>query len=73
MASNAVQGRTGSGGFAVAWTKTIPTLKKMRPGAMLTGGFTLISAGTWNIFGQGVGMITGGVLLCTLQWWVDRD
>ncbi|MEU8756223.1 hypothetical protein AB0C88_37625 [Streptomyces chartreusis] len=73
MASGAVRGRTGSGGFAVAWSKTIPKLKKLRPGAMLTGGFTLISAGAWNIFGIGVGLITAGVLLCTLQWWVDSD
>jgi hypothetical protein len=48
-------------------------LKDLRPGAMLTGGFTLITAGVWNTFGIGVGMISGGVLLCTLQWWVDRD
>lgn len=48
-------------------------LKNLRPTGMLTGGFTLITAGTWSIFGMGVGMITGGVLLCTLQWWVDSD
>jgi hypothetical protein len=48
-------------------------LKNLRPEAMLTGGFTLITAGAWNIFGTGVGLISGGVLLCTLQWWVDRD
>lgn len=48
-------------------------LKNLRPMAMLTGGFTLITAGIWNTFGMGVGMISGGALLCTLQWWVDRD
>ncbi|MFJ9887170.1 hypothetical protein ACIQRW_15050 [Streptomyces sp. NPDC091287] len=53
--------------------KTLPTLKKLRPTAMLTGGFTLISAGSWSIFGMGVGLITGGVLTVVLQWWVDSD
>lgn len=51
----------------------VSNLKDLRPGAMLTGGFTLITAGCWNIFGTGVGLVSGGVLLCTLQWWVDRD
>jgi hypothetical protein len=48
-------------------------LKDLRPSAMLTGGFTLITAGSWNIFGTGVGLITGGVLTVILQWWVDSD
>jgi hypothetical protein len=51
----------------------VSKLKNLRPTATLTGGFTLITAGAWNIFGTGVGLISGGVLLCTLQWWVDRD
>lgn len=54
--------------------KRTPTLpKNFRPTAMLTGGFTLISAGCWNIFGTGVGLITGGISLVVLQWWVDSD
>jgi hypothetical protein len=51
---------------------TPKTLKDLRSGGLLTGGFTLITAGIWNTFSPGVGMISGGVLLCTLQWWVDR-
>jgi hypothetical protein len=38
---------------------------------MLTGGFTLITAGTWNIFGIGIGLITAGASLFVMQWWVD--
>ncbi|MFJ4837167.1 hypothetical protein [Streptomyces sp. NPDC088746] len=52
---------------------TGPRLKKLRPTAMTTAGFTLISAGSWSIFGQGVGLITGGILTVVLQWWVDSD
>lgn len=48
-------------------------LQDLRSMSMLTGGFTLITAGVWTIYGHGVGMVSGGVLLCTLQWWVDRD
>lgn len=48
-------------------------LQDLRPASMLTGGFTLITAGIWNIFGTGVGLISGGVLVCALQWWVDSD
>ncbi|MFD9763193.1 hypothetical protein ACFWXI_06570 [[Kitasatospora] papulosa] len=50
-----------------------PALKKLRPTAMTTAGFTLISAGSWSIYGQGVGLITGGILTVVLQWWVDSD
>lgn len=50
-----------------------PKLKNLRPIAMLTGGFTLISAGSWSIFGTGVGLIVGGVLTVVLQWWIDSD
>ena len=50
-----------------------PTLKKLRPTAMTTAGFTLISAGSWSIYGSGVGLITGGILTVVLQWWVDSD
>lgn len=56
------------------WGPTIGAgLKKLRPIAMTTAGFTLISAGSWNMFGSGVGLITGGVLTVVLQWWVDSD
>jgi hypothetical protein len=55
------------------WKKLPPVPKNLRPIAMLTGGFTLITSGCWSIFGQGVGLIIGGVLLCTLQWWIDSD
>ncbi|NED75270.1 hypothetical protein G3I51_23690 [Streptomyces sp. SID9944] len=48
-------------------------LKNLRPGVMLTGGFTLIAAGAWNIFGLGVGLIVGGFLICVLQWVLDSD
>jgi hypothetical protein len=48
-------------------------LKDLRPATMLTGGFTLITAGCWNIFGTGVGLITGGLLTCVLQWVLDSD
>lgn len=48
-------------------------LKNLRSTSMLAGGFTLITAGVWNIFGDGVALITGGALLITLQWWVDSD
>lgn len=48
-------------------------LKDLRPASMLTGGFTLITAGCWNIFGMGVGLIAGGVLTCVLQWVLDSD
>ncbi|WP_372352636.1 hypothetical protein [Streptomyces sp. KL116D] len=48
-------------------------LKDLRPSAMLTGGFTLITAGTWNIFGTGIGLITAGVSVMVMQWWVDGD
>jgi len=48
-------------------------LKNFRPAGMLTGGFTLITAGCWNIFGTGVGLITGGLLTCVLQWVLDSD
>lgn len=51
----------------------LPMLKKLRPTAMTTAGFTLISAGSWSIYGQGVGLITGGILTVVLQWWVDSD
>ncbi|MFE7754313.1 hypothetical protein [Streptomyces sp. NPDC057429] len=51
----------------------LPTLKKLRPTAMMTAGFTLISAGSWSIYGQGVGLVTGGILTVILQWWVDSD
>jgi len=46
-------------------------LKNLRSHSMLTGGFTLITAGTWNIFGTGVGLITAGVSMFVMQWWVD--
>ena len=49
------------------------TLKDLRPATLLTGGFTLITAGCWNIFGTGVGLISGGVLVCVLQWVLDSD
>lgn len=48
-------------------------LKDLRPAALLTGGFTLITAGFWNIFGTGVGLIAGGFLTCVLQWVLDSD
>lgn len=48
-------------------------LKDLRPATLLTGGFTLITAGCWNIFGTGVGLISGGVLVCVLQWVLDSD
>ncbi|MBA4865920.1 hypothetical protein H1V43_32165 [Streptomyces sp. PSKA54] len=48
-------------------------LKDLRPSAMLTGGFTLITAGMWEIFGSGIGMISGGCSLFVLQWWLDSD
>lgn len=48
-------------------------LKNWRPATMLTGGFTFIAAGFWSIFGSGVGLITGGVLVCVLQWVLDSD
>jgi hypothetical protein len=48
-------------------------LKDLRPASLLTGGFTLITAGCWNIFGMGVGLIAGGVLTCVLQWVLDSD
>lgn len=47
--------------------------KDLRPTVMLTGGFTLMSAGAWNIFGTGVGLIVGGFLTCVLQWVLDSD
>lgn len=53
--------------------KSLPMPKNLRPTVMLTGGFTLISCGSWSIFGQGVGLITAGVLTVILQWWVDSD
>lgn len=59
--------------FLSTVANTGPTLKKLRPTAMNTTGFTLISAGSWSIFGTGVGLITGGVLTVVLQWWVDSD
>lgn len=48
-------------------------LKDLRPATLLTGGFTLITAGCWNIFGTGVGLISGGALVCVLQWVLDSD
>lgn len=48
-------------------------LKNVRPTAMVTAGFTLISGGVWSIFGVGVGLITAGVLVIGLQWWVDTE
>ncbi|MGW1814080.1 hypothetical protein ACWCQM_11040 [Streptomyces sp. NPDC002125] len=59
--------------FLSAVVNTGPMLKKLRPTAMNTAGFTLISAGSWSIYGMGVGLITGGVLTVVLQWWVDSD
>ncbi len=59
--------------FLSAVASTGPALKKLRPTAMNTAGFALISAGSWSIFGAGVGLITGGVLTVVLQWWVDSD
>jgi hypothetical protein len=52
---------------------TASRLKDLRPAAMLTGGFTLITAGCWNIFGTGVGLVAGGALTCVLQWVLDSD
>ncbi len=46
-------------------------LKNLRSQCLLTGGFTLITTGTWNIFGMGVGLITAGASLFVMQWWVD--
>lgn len=48
-------------------------LKDLRPTVMLTGGFTLITSGIWSIFGSGVGLISGGALVCVLQWVLDSD
>ncbi|MFE6931759.1 hypothetical protein ACFVDT_06980 [Streptomyces sp. NPDC057699] len=59
--------------FLSVVANTTPVLKKLRPTAMTTAGFTLISAGSWSIYGQGVGLITGGILTVVLQWWVDSD
>ena len=53
--------------------KSLPTPKNLRPYVMTTGGFALISCGSWSIFGQGVGLITAGVSTLVLQWWVDSD
>ncbi|MGW1463850.1 hypothetical protein ACWCPT_05780 [Streptomyces sp. NPDC002308] len=54
-------------------TSSTPKLKSLRSGTLVTGGFTLISAGSWSAFGAGVGLITGGVLAVVLQWWCDSD
>jgi hypothetical protein len=51
----------------------VKKLKDLRPATLLTGGFTLITAGCWNIFGVGVGLIAGGILTCVLQWVLDSD
>lgn len=48
-------------------------LKDLRSTTLLTGGFTLITAGFWNIFGMGVGFIVGGFLACVLQWVLYGD
>ncbi|GAA3718186.1 hypothetical protein [Streptomyces tremellae] len=56
-----------------AGTQAARSAKKMRPTAMVTVGFTLISGGVWSIFGMGVGLITAGVLTIGLQWWVDTE
>ena len=59
--------------FLSVVTSSTAMLKKLRPTAMNAAGFALISAGSWSIFGTGVGLITGGVLTVVLQWWVDSD
>ncbi|MFI6530506.1 hypothetical protein [Streptomyces uncialis] len=46
-------------------------LKNLRSQSFLAGGFTLITAGIWSIFGLGVGLITAGASLFVMQWWVD--
>lgn len=32
-----------------------------------------MTAGIWSIFGTGVGLISGGVLVCVLQSVLDSD
>lgn len=45
-------------------------LKDFLSGSLLTGGFTLISAGVGIICGSGAGLMAGGIGLVALQqWW----
>jgi hypothetical protein len=49
---------------------TPSALKDFLSGVLLTGGFTVISAGIAVTFGTGVGLIAGGIGLVALQqWW----
>lgn len=49
---------------------TPSVLKDLLSGALLTGGFTVISAGIAVICGSGYGLIAGGIGLVALQqWW----
>ncbi len=48
-------------------------LKNLRSLSLLTGGFTLITAGVWIIFGIGLGLIAGGISLFAMQWFIDSD
>lgn len=52
---------------------TLPNLKDFLSITLITGGFTLIAAGFGRIFGFGVGMVTAGILLVILQWWLNSD
>jgi hypothetical protein len=47
-------------------------LKDFLSGAILTGGFTLISVGVGMIAGSGAGLIVGGALAVAFQqWWTN--
>lgn len=49
---------------------TPSVLKDLLSGTLLTGGFTVISAGIAVICGTGFGLIAGGIGLVALQqWW----
>lgn len=49
-------------------------LKDFLSGALLTGGFTLISLGVGMICGTGAGVITGGLGAVALQqWWAKSS
>ena len=48
-------------------------LKNFLSGALLTGGFAVLSLGVGTICGLGAGEITGGICLVALQWWWSKS
>jgi hypothetical protein len=52
---------------------TLPNLKNFLSMSFLTGGFTLITAGFWNIFGTGAGLLAAGVLSVVMHVFVSSE